>query len=205
MGVERQRGVRADALANRERILRAGAQLFRQHGVDVPLDEVAKAAGVGSATLHRHFNGRVDLVHCVLDAEAGQLAARATGLESVGHPDQALRAWLAELIQFSTSLRGLALLLAAADADTTLQARHRMLTDACRRLLVAAQDDGLVRTTIDVGDLLKLANGIAVASDGSAEVAARLLDVVMDGLRTHAARGHDHAGMQAVTPTVRRR
>ncbi|MFC8801117.1 TetR/AcrR family transcriptional regulator [Promicromonospora sp. NPDC057138] len=183
---ERQRGVRADALANRERILAAGARLFRQHGVNMPLDAVAKAAGVGSATLHRHFSGRVDLVHSVLDAEADRLAARAAELQSVNRPEQALRAWLLELVQFSTSFRGLATLLAANDADTTLEARHYSLTDACRRLLVAAQDTGHLRTTIDVGDLLKLANGIAVASAGSADVAARLFEVVMDGLQTPA-------------------
>ncbi|MFI9169297.1 TetR/AcrR family transcriptional regulator [Streptomyces lincolnensis] len=183
---DRQRGVRSDALANRERILREGARLFRRHGVNVPLDAVAKAAGVGSATLHRHFSGRVDLVHCVLDAEADRLAARAAELQAVNRPEQALRAWVLELVQFSTSLRGLAALLAAHDADTTLEARHRSLTDACNRLLGAAQDDGHIRTTIDVGDLLKLAHGIAVASAGSADVAARLFDVVLDGLRTHA-------------------
>jgi AcrR family transcriptional regulator len=186
---DRQRGVRADALANRERILREGARLFRQHGVDVPLDAVAKAAGVGSATLHRHFSGRVDLVHSVLDAEADRLAARAAEPQSAKHPEQALQAWLLELIEFSTSLRGLAILLAANDADTTLEARHQSLTDACHRLLAAAQDNGRVRTTIDVGDLLKLANGIAVASAGSADAAARMFVVVMDGLRTQAA--HD--------------
>jgi AcrR family transcriptional regulator len=65
--------------------------LFREHGVDLPLDEIAAAAGVGSATLHRHFSGRAELVHSVLDAEAGRLATRAIELSSRGHPEQALR------------------------------------------------------------------------------------------------------------------
>jgi AcrR family transcriptional regulator len=180
---DRQRRVRADFLANRERILRTAAQLFGERGVDLPLDEIAVAAGVGSATLHRHFSGRVELVHSVLDAEAGRLATRAVELSSHGHPEQALRVWLLELVQFSTSFRGLAVLLAANDADTTLENRHHALTDACRLLLTSAQAAKRIRATIDASDLLKLAHGIAVASAGSPDVAGRLLDIVTDGLR----------------------
>jgi hypothetical protein len=47
----------------------------------------------------------------------------------------------------------------------------------------AHRGTGHLRTTIDVGDLLKLANGIAVASAGSADVTARLFEVVLDGLQ----------------------
>jgi AcrR family transcriptional regulator len=136
-----------------------------------------------SATLHRHFSGRVALVHAVLDSEAGRLAARAVELSSRGQPEDALRVWLLELVRFSTSYRGLAVLLAANDADTTSESRHHALTDACRLLLTSAQADGRARTTIDAGDLLKLTHGIAVASAGSPDVASRLLDMVTDGLR----------------------
>ncbi|WP_433221451.1 TetR/AcrR family transcriptional regulator [Microtetraspora malaysiensis] len=180
---DRQRRVRSDSLANRERILRTAARLFGERGVDVPLDEIAAAAGVGSATLHRHFKGRVELVHSALNAEADRLTARASELLSDNRPEQALPTWLLELIQFSMSFRGLALLLAAHDADTTLETRHQALTDACQRLLASAQADGYINATIEVGDVLKLANGIAVAAAGSADVARRLLDVLTMGLR----------------------
>jgi AcrR family transcriptional regulator len=159
--------------------------LFGERGVDLPLDEIAAAAGVGSATLHRHFSGRVALVHSVLDAEADRLATRAVELSAGVRPEQALRVWLLELVQFSMSFRGLAVLLAANDADTTLENRHHALTNACRRLLTSAQADQRIRTTIDASDLLKLAHGIAVASAGSPAMASRLLDLVTDGLRNH--------------------
>jgi AcrR family transcriptional regulator len=187
---DRQRRVRSDSVANRERILKTAARLFGERGVDVPLDELAAVAGVGSATLHRHFRGRVELVHAVLDAEADRLAARAEELLSRGEPQRALRAWLLELIQFTMSFRGLAVLLADHNADTTLEARHHALTDACRRLLVSAQADEGIRATIDVGDLLKLTHGIAVAAAGSVDVASRLLDLATDGLRTPPAHNH---------------
>jgi AcrR family transcriptional regulator len=178
----RKRRIRSDATANREQVMQAAARLFRERGVDVPLDEIAAAAGLGSATLHRHFRGRADLVHAVLDAQAAQLAASAGLLLAEHGPDQALRAWLPALIEFSMSYRGLAALLAAHDADTTLGARHEVLTGACRQLLGTAQASGRARTTIDAGALLRLAHAIAVAAAGSPDEAARLTDIVMDGL-----------------------
>ena len=155
--------------------------MFGEQGVEVPLDAVATAAGVGSATLHRHFRGRLELVHAVLDSEADRLAARAEELSSNDRPGWALRAWLWELIGFIMSFRGLAILLADQGADTTLQARHRALTHACQQLLSPAQADGDVRATIDAGDLLKMAHGIAVASGDSIETADRLLDLLSTG------------------------
>jgi AcrR family transcriptional regulator len=186
---DRKRRVRSDSLANRERIMQAAARLFADRGVDVPLDEIAEASGLGSATLHRHFQGRADLVHAVLDAEAARLAASAGHLPPGRDPAQALRAWLSDLIRFSMSYRGLAVLLAARDADTTLEARHEALTRACRQLLGAAQAGGRVSTAIDAATLLRLAHGIAVAAAGSADTASLLADVLMDGLQTRSADG----------------
>ncbi|MFF0246301.1 SbtR family transcriptional regulator [Streptosporangium sandarakinum] len=88
----------------------------------------------------------------------------------------------------SRFFRGLALLLAARDADTALEIRHRALTDACRRLLASAQSDEHIRAATDGGDVLNLANGIAVAAAGSADVAGRLLDVLTTGLRAQPLR-----------------
>lgn len=169
--------------------------------MDVPLDEIAAVAGVGSATLHRHFHGRVELVHSVLDAEADRLAARAESLLSQGDPRKALQAWLQELIQFTMSFRGLAVLLADHGADTTLHARHRALINACQRLLASAQADGHIRSTIDATDLLKLAQGIAVAAAGSVGTARHLLDLVTDGLQApptaNDQRRHSHRCAQS--------
>jgi AcrR family transcriptional regulator len=72
-------------------------QLFGERGVDVRLGESAAASGIGSATLHRQFRGRVELVHSVLDTQADRLAARAAERLSSGCPEQALRAWLLEV------------------------------------------------------------------------------------------------------------
>ncbi|WP_308013647.1 TetR family transcriptional regulator [Streptomyces beigongshangae] len=47
--------LRSDALNNRESILDAARALFSADGLTVPMREVARRAGVGPATLYRHF------------------------------------------------------------------------------------------------------------------------------------------------------
>jgi AcrR family transcriptional regulator len=56
-GVVKQRAARprADALLNRERIMVAACEPFSECGAGVPLDEIARRAGLGNATLYRHF------------------------------------------------------------------------------------------------------------------------------------------------------
>ena len=58
--------LRADATRNRERIVTAAREAIVELGHDVPLDEVARRAGVGNATLYRHFTDRTDLLKDVL-------------------------------------------------------------------------------------------------------------------------------------------
>ncbi|WP_405877522.1 MULTISPECIES: TetR/AcrR family transcriptional regulator [unclassified Streptomyces] len=76
---------RADALRNRERIVAAAREMFTEYGADVPLDEIARRAGVGNATVYRHFPDRDALVRevvcSVMDrtSEAAELALAETG------------------------------------------------------------------------------------------------------------------------------
>lgn len=57
--------LRADASRNRARIITAAREAFVEHGADVPLDEIARRAGVGNATLYRNFADRRELIHHV--------------------------------------------------------------------------------------------------------------------------------------------
>ena len=67
---------RADALRNRERLVTAAREMFVEFGCAVPYDEIARRAGVGNATLYRHFPSRAALVDEVFrDALAGTVAA----------------------------------------------------------------------------------------------------------------------------------
>jgi AcrR family transcriptional regulator len=76
---------RADAARNRERIIAAAREAFVIHGADAPLDDIARRAGVGNATLYRHFPDRGTLVHGVVLAVSERIADRAqTALSAIG-------------------------------------------------------------------------------------------------------------------------
>ena len=60
--------MRADAQRNRERLIEAAREVFREQGYDASLDEVAKRAGVGAGTLYRHFPSRDVLMDAILQS-----------------------------------------------------------------------------------------------------------------------------------------
>lgn len=76
--------VRRDAARNRERLLTAARTVVSESGPDVPLDEIARAAGVSRTTLHRHFVDREALAAAVLQENVEEIEARATALAGVG-------------------------------------------------------------------------------------------------------------------------
>src|SRR5882672_7902292 len=80
-------GLRADARRNRDQVLAAARDVFVELGADAPLDEVARRAGVGIATLYRRFPDRAALQRAVaLDVlrRAGEAARRAEAEEPDG-------------------------------------------------------------------------------------------------------------------------
>src|ERR687887_1500113 len=64
-------GLRSDARRNRKLLLQAAGEVLREDGLDASLDEIARRAGVGNATLYRHFPTREKLCEAVF-AEAGE-------------------------------------------------------------------------------------------------------------------------------------
>lgn len=66
--------LRADARRNRDAMLVAARRVFARHGLDAPLDAIAREAGVGRATQHRHFPTRESLVRAIFDDNLDELA-----------------------------------------------------------------------------------------------------------------------------------
>jgi AcrR family transcriptional regulator len=69
----RVRGERSDARRSRDALLRASAELMAERGKDVPMYEVARRAGVGQATLYRHFPDRSMLAAAVFEEVVDEL------------------------------------------------------------------------------------------------------------------------------------
>jgi len=114
--------MRADARRNYERLLRAAAEAFTEHGADdVSLEEIARRADVGIGTLYRHFPTRQALLEAVYTDQVAGLRALADDLLATKPPAEALATWLRALIDFGRTKRSLsAALLATMSKDSEL-------------------------------------------------------------------------------------
>ncbi|GII05692.1 TetR family transcriptional regulator [Planobispora takensis] len=184
--------MRADARRNYERILAAAADAVAEYGAEASLEEIARRAGVGSATLHRHFPSRQLLLEAVFRDKVEVLCATAGDLAADPDPAHALTSWLRAVAAHAVSNRGLAasLMRGVRDGDPALGATcHAMIVDAGTGLLVRARRAKAVRPDVSITDLLTLVNAICLAverePDGAAR-ADRLLGLALAGV--HPAR-----------------
>ncbi|MFF9819444.1 TetR/AcrR family transcriptional regulator [Streptomyces sp. NPDC014006] len=179
--------LRADARRNRERILEAAVHAFSEKGPDVAIDTIAKAAGVGSATLYRHFPTREALVEAAYRNELARVCDSAAKLLADNPPDRALRLWMDGFIDYVAAKQGMADALRAAvasGADPFAETLDKLGT-ALGTLLRAGADAGLLRPDVDPFDVGFSLAGVALITSApdQRERAGRLLDLLLDGLR----------------------
>jgi AcrR family transcriptional regulator len=180
------RAMRADAVRNREKLLAAATELFAA-GTDVPLEAVAKRAGVGIGTLYRHYSTREDLVAAAYRKEVERLHDAAAELLRDHPPDVALAEWMDRFVTYAAAKRGmLDALRCAFESDSGLKTDARgQILDALGTLLDAGTAAGTIRADVTPDDVARAMGGIWVMPDGPdwPEQARRLLGLVMDGLR----------------------
>jgi AcrR family transcriptional regulator len=180
---------RADGLRNRELLIAAGKQAFAERGAEVPLEDIARRAGVGIGTLYRHFPTRPTLLAAVYRREVEQLRAAAERLLATKPAGEALEAWLHQLVDYIATKRVIApALQASPDAGSALAASGPTISAAIRRLAEAAMASGDIRTDLTQNDLQRLLAGVAVGYDqpGWEASARRLIAILMAGLRASA-------------------
>ena len=166
---------RADAARNADRLIAAARELVAEQGAEVPLDEVAKRAGVGNATLYRHFPTRADLLVAVYADEVDRLVR--LGAEAD------LFAWLEAYVEHVTTKRALALaaIEGAPGRRAELSGRwHRTITETATELVARAAPQ--LRSGLTARDLLALATGVALTATDPAH-ARRLLTLVRTGVQ----------------------
>lgn len=178
-----EKALRADGRRNRERILAAAEELIASDGAQASLEAIARNAGVGSATLHRHFASRGALLEAVFRDGVAQLCARAA--EKPGtNPGAELAAWLEELTVYAATHRGLAAALLAGP-DGIVPERiccTAMVREALDGLVAKAASAGALKAGVTTGDLLLLANAIGMATEADPATAIRLLRLAMAGM-----------------------
>jgi AcrR family transcriptional regulator len=185
------RPVRADAQRNRDRLLEAAVHAFASDGVEVTLDAIAKAAGVGIGTLYRHFPTREALIEAAYRQELAHLCDAVPGLLRSLPPDEATRAWMDGFIDYMTTKRYMAGALQAVIAsggNPYAESRGRLIA-AITALLGAGVTAGTLRSDVAPNDVLLALSGVSLAAGAPAQrhQAGRLLDLLVDGLRHRAA------------------
>lgn len=178
------RPLRADARRNRERVLEAAVRAFSLDGPDVTLDAIARSAGVGIGTLYRHFPTREALVEAAYRNELAKLCDSVPDLLARLPAHAAVRAWLDLFVDYMTTKHGMADALRAVVASGGNPFSHSrdLLTGAITTLLEAGAAEGTVRSDVDPGDVLSSLSGVTLVG-AERDKAARLLDLLMDGLR----------------------
>ncbi|MGI5133690.1 MULTISPECIES: TetR/AcrR family transcriptional regulator [unclassified Streptomyces] len=182
--------MRADARKNHDHLLAVAGSAITEQGVDVSLRDIARRAGVGLATLLRHFPTREALLDALLRTSFDELTARAGELETSNSPEDALVSWLRDFVACAHEYRGVVALMTAAieDTESALHSSCVTMRAAGTRLLARAQAEGMARTDIDGTDLFALAGSLAWLSDqpSLAPRADHLFDVVVSAIVTSA-------------------
>ncbi|MFG3255390.1 TetR/AcrR family transcriptional regulator [Streptomyces sp. NPDC048172] len=184
--------LRSDARRNYARILAVAEEEVAARGAGASLEQIARTAGVGSATVRRHFPTRRALLEAVSHKRIDALGARAHDLAAHDDSRTALLEWLSEVVAYCVSARGLAAALSydGAGADPVHEnSCSATLEEAAGPLLRRAVRDGAVGAGVTVADLIALSVGIALATEHHADPAAqaeRLFRLTVTGLRPEA-------------------
>jgi AcrR family transcriptional regulator len=186
-GESASRGRRVDAQRNRETVLAAAAEVFVASGVDAPIRQIAARAGVGMATIYRHFPTRADLVTAVYHHQIEACAEAGPDLlAGAGSAFDALRQWVDLFVDFLVTKHGLADALQS--ESERFAALHAYFLDrllpVCAQLLDAAVEAGDIRSGTQPYELLRGIGNLCIGHDNDERYEPRrLIALLLQGLR----------------------
>ena len=182
-----RRRPRSDGQRNREHLLNVAKTAFTAGEIDIPLDEVARRAGVGIGTLYRHFPNRDALIEAVYRVELDRLADAAPVLATQHPPVEALRAWMRLFVDYIAAKQVIAPALNGLVGGTSALYAHSgiVLQGAIDTLVAAAVASGDLNAEIEPLDLLRALAGVSnfSAGPGWETSAKRLVDILIAGSR----------------------
>ena len=192
--------LRADARRNREAVVAAAREVFAAQGLDAPLDEITRRAGVGNATLYRRFSTREALIEAVFADGLGSV--QQAGQEALSADDAwtgltVLEERLCALLAADHGAKEL--LTTAVTGVPALDAFKRHNRETVTLLVARAQHQGSMRTDVTAEDLLISLGALcgavpALSSADAPDAWRRPLALLMDGFR--AAGGHPLPGLR---------
>ena len=184
---EPERPLRRDAARNRERILQAAGDLFRQRGLGASLNDIAHHAGVGVGTVYRHFPDKDQLIEGLFEQHFEQLVAHME--EALADPDpwHGLTSFMRLASDMQASDRAIKDLMTGRHQGLDRIARVRArLMPMGEELVRRAHACGRLREDVDAADLPLIQGMMGPLIDASAaidhELYRRYLDIIIRGI-----------------------
>ncbi len=182
--------LRADAARNRGALLAAATRVFASADAEPSMREIAREAGVGIATLYRHFPTRESLVDAVYHGQVQRLTAGARELLEQLPPTEALRRWMDLFADWLATKHGMTdTLVTMIDSGAIAHAQTRTeLLQTITTILDAGNAAGDIRTDVSAEDIAAGLIGIFTVAGKPQQraQATRLLNLLMDGLKPQA-------------------
>lgn len=173
--------LRADAARNLERVLDAATEVFAASGPDASIDEIARRAGVGHATVFRRFPTKDDLMLAVIARRMAEIRGLAEEALAAADAGEAFFTFVRRVAELHARAPGLHRCVARCDDKPGGVELERLATTIVAR----AQRAGTVRADIEPGDVAPLVRAALLAAPAGQR--ERYLDIVLDGLRAGSA------------------
>lgn len=185
--------MRRDAARNRARLLEAARDTFNERGIEAPLDEVARRAGVGIGTLYRRFPNRDALVEALFEEKWIDYRKVAEAAMEEADPWQAFRGYIQRICEMQAEDRGFTdVLTTTFPSSQAIEKRRDEARRAAARVVRRAQDRGSLRADFVVEDIpfILIANGAYLEATRAVAPQAwkRYVALLLDALHTNGAR-----------------
>ncbi|MET9249613.1 helix-turn-helix domain-containing protein [Nonomuraea sp. NPDC003709] len=189
MTTDSSRPLRADAIRNSEKLLRAARQVWAEQGPDAPLEEIARRAGVGIATLYRRFPDKAVLARNALDQSFTEDIAPA--IEQAMSDDDPKRGLVTVLeATLSVAAREHNTVAAARDSGAITREAGTRSFESLTLLARRAQEAGLIRADLvpdDMPRIMVMLVGLMWTMDPHSDGWRRYLSLILDALAPDAA------------------
>ena len=184
------RPLRADAQRNQDRIIGAAHEAFAELGLEVSMEEIARRAKVGPATLYRRFPSKQELLRAIFDARVAELEPELAAALAAADPWEGLLAGMRAVLDIQARNMAFVQVLAQAGALTELKSEISELIFAplCE-LFARAQASGQLRADLHPRELPVLMGMVATTishdeAGASSPSWQRYLTLLADALRT---------------------
>jgi AcrR family transcriptional regulator len=185
---------RADARRNRKRIVAAAREQFAEHGLDVHVEQIARAAGVGVGTVYRHFPAKEDILQALADERFAFFAEKARAALQDPDPWNGFCELMRESSRVTAEDRALSEAMDQLPDLCAASAEKVRLLELMSELIDRAKASGAMRADFSAADVPSMMRGLARATapqdNGPPAMSwARYLEIMLAGLRARDERG----------------